>query len=44
MGQGMRIFAFDNGGVHACSKGGISIPYDGEVYTYATPIPGCPAN
>ena len=44
MGQGMRIFAFDNGGVHACSKGGISIPYDGEGYTYATPIPGCPAN
>jgi hypothetical protein len=44
MGQGMRIFVYDNGGVHACAKGGISIPYAGEVYTYDTPIPGCPAN
>jgi hypothetical protein len=44
MGQGMRIFVFDNGGVHSCTKGGLLIPYDGEVYTYNTPIPGCPAN
>jgi hypothetical protein len=44
MGQGMRIFVFDNGGVHECSKGGIAIPYAGEVYTYDTPIPGCPAD
>jgi hypothetical protein len=44
MGQGMRIFVYDNGGVHACAKGGLSIPYNGEVYTYDTPIPGCSAN
>ena len=43
MGQGMRIFVYENGGVHACTKGGISIPYAGEVYTYDTPFPGCPA-
>ena len=43
MGQGMRIFVYDNGGVHACAKGGITIPYAGEVYTYDTPFPGCPA-
>jgi hypothetical protein len=44
MGQGMHLFVFDNGGVHDCGKGGIAIPYAGEVYTYDTPIPGCPAN
>jgi hypothetical protein len=44
MGQGMRIFVYDNGGVHACAKGGLSIPYNGEVYTYDTPFPGCSAN
>jgi len=44
MGQGMRFFVFENGGVHACTKGKLAIPYAGEVYTYETPIPGCPAN
>ena len=44
MGQGMHIFVYDSGGVHACTKGGLSIPYAGEVYTYSTPIPGCPAH
>ena len=44
MGQGMRFFVYESAGVHACSKGGISIPYEGEGYTYDTPIPGCPAN
>ena len=44
MGQGMRIFVYDGGGVHACTKGGISIPYAGEVYTYVMPIPGCLAH
>ena len=44
MGEGLRIFVYDNGGVHACAKGGMSVSYDGEVYTYDTPVPGCPAN
>lgn len=44
MGQGMRFFVFENGGVHSCAKGKLAIPYAGEVYTYDTPIPGCPAN
>lgn len=42
LGQGMYFFAFDGGAVHACSKGRLSIPFAGEVYTYDTPIPGCP--
>lgn len=43
MGEGIRFFAFEGGDVHACAKGGLSVPYNGEVYTYETPIPGCPA-
>lgn len=42
-GQGMHVFAFDGGNVHACQKGGMSISFAGETYTYDTPIPGCPA-
>ena len=42
MGQGMAFFAYENGGVHACQKGGLSIPFNDEVYTYDTPVPGCP--
>ena len=41
MGQGMHFFAFDGGNVHACGKGQLAIPYDGQTYTYDTPIPGC---
>ena len=44
MGQGMHIFVYDSAGVHSCAKGGLSIPYAGEGYTYSTPIPGCPAH
>jgi hypothetical protein len=40
-GTGTRFFLFDAGMVHACEKGGISIPYDGEIYTWDTPFPGC---
>lgn len=43
MGEGMRFFVFENGDVHACKKGRLSVPIDGVVYTYDTPIPGCPA-
>ena len=38
----MRFFVFENGGVHACEKGRLVIPYEGENYTFDTPIPGCP--
>jgi hypothetical protein len=43
MGQGFRWFVFEGGAVHACEAGGLSVAYDGETYTYETPIPGCPA-
>jgi len=42
MGQGFRWFVFEGGAVHACETGGLSVAYDGETYTYETPIPGCP--
>jgi hypothetical protein len=40
-GKGTKFFLFEAGGVHACEKGGISVPYDGETYTWETPFPGC---
>jgi hypothetical protein len=42
VGKGMQYFVFNAGDVNACKKGGMSIPFNGEVYTYNTPIPGCP--
>jgi len=44
MGQGIHWFVFEAGGVHACGPGpgGLSIPFEGETYTYETPIPSCP--
>lgn len=42
MGQGFHWFVFEAGAVHSCEQGGLSISYDGETYTYETPIPGCP--
>jgi hypothetical protein len=42
LGDGMKFFTFDAGAVPACEKGGISIPYAGETYTWETPFPGCP--
>jgi hypothetical protein len=41
LGQGVQWFAFDSGTVHACTKGGMSVPFAGETYTYDMPIPGC---
>jgi len=41
IGQGFRWFVFAGGAVHAC-EAGLSVAYDGETYTYETPIPGCP--
>lgn len=43
MGNGMKLFVFEPGAVDACKPGKVSIPLDEEVYTYDTPIPGCPA-
>ncbi len=39
--NGVRFFLFDMGTVRACEKGGISVPLDGETYTWETPFPGC---
>jgi hypothetical protein len=41
MGQGMHFFAFEAQTVHACSQGGLAVPFADETYTYDTPIPGC---
>jgi hypothetical protein len=40
-GKGTKFFVFDAGAVRACEKGGISVPYDGETYTWEAPFPGC---
>ena len=42
LGTGLRWFVFDGSTIHACTPGKMSVPYDGETYTYDTPIPGCP--
>jgi hypothetical protein len=40
-GNGIKFFLFDAGTIRACEKGGISVPFDGETYTWETPFPGC---
>jgi hypothetical protein len=42
MGKGMKLLVYETGTVNACKPGKVSIPFGGEVYTYDTPIPGCP--
>ena len=42
MGRGVRWFVFDGTNVDSCAKGGLSVPFAGEIYTYETPVPGCP--
>jgi hypothetical protein len=42
MGQGIRFFVFDGSTIHTCAAGKMTVPFDGETYTYDTPIPGCP--
>jgi hypothetical protein len=42
-GEGTHIFVFAGGSVHACDRGGLSVPFAGETYTFKTPIPGCAA-
>ena len=39
--SGFRFFAFENDGVHACTKGRLVVNYAGENYTFDTPFPGC---
>ncbi|MDB5734207.1 MAG: hypothetical protein JWN16_844 [Alphaproteobacteria bacterium] len=33
---------YEAGNAHACAKGKLSLTYDGETYTWDTPLPGCP--
>jgi hypothetical protein len=40
-GNGVRFFLFDAGTIRACEKGGISVLFEGEAYTWETPFPGC---
>ena len=42
MGRGIRWFVFDGTNVDSCAKGDLSVLFAGEVYTFDTPIPGCP--
>lgn len=42
IGERTKFFIFDAGTVRACEKGRISIPLEGEIYTWETPFPGCP--
>jgi hypothetical protein len=35
---------YEAGSVAACGKGGLRLTYDGETYTWDTPLPGCPKN
>jgi hypothetical protein len=41
IGDGTRFFIFDVGTVRACERGGLSVPFAGETYTWETPFPGC---
>ena len=38
----VKILVFEAGTVHACEKNsGLAVTFEGEKYTYETPIPGC---
>lgn len=36
-----KLLVFEAGNVNACTKGGLQISYEGELYTFDTPMPGC---
>ena len=36
-----KWLVFEGGGVDACGAGKLSVAYEGETYTYETPMPGC---
>lgn len=38
-----KILVFEAGAVHACAKGGLVVTFEGERYTFDTPVPGCAA-
>ncbi|MFO1183407.1 MAG: hypothetical protein U1E56_01310 [Bauldia sp.] len=40
-GDGTKWFYFESAGVDPCKSGRLSIPYDGETYTFDLPVPGC---
>lgn len=40
-GKGTKMFVFDAGSVNSCKKGGMSVPFANETYTWETPFPGC---
>jgi hypothetical protein len=43
LGKGkIRWMVFESGTVNACAGGRLSVTYDGETYTFDTPMPGCP--
>jgi hypothetical protein len=44
MGQGMKMFIFEAGGVDSCKKGRMSVPLADETYTWDMPFPGCATN
>lgn len=35
---------YEPGTVHACAPGKLQVVYDGETYSWDTPMPGCPKN
>lgn len=39
--QGIHWFVFQADTIHSCAPGKVSVPFDGEPYTYDTPVPGC---
>lgn len=41
MGQHVQYFVFESGGINACRHGRLFVNYNGESYSYDTPIPGC---
>lgn len=42
-GKGYHWFVYDSDGFDVCALGELAIPAEGEVYTYKTPLPGCPS-
>ena len=39
-----RWGVYEPGTAHACAPGKLQVVYDGETYTWDTPLPGCPKN
>jgi len=41
LGRGTQWFVFDGRDLPSCGQGGFVVPYDGVLYNYELPIPGC---